>query len=189
MTRIAIFASGTGTNAREILSHFRNNDLINVDLIVSNNATAGVFSFANEYGIESMVINKSDFTNSTLLTDKLSALNIDLIVLAGFLWLIPGYLVSDFPNRIINIHPSLLPKYGGKGMYGNNVHQAVIDNKETESGITIHFVNEHFDEGKMFFQAKCEVLPNDTANSLAKRIHKLEHINFPKTIEQIANGI
>lgn len=189
MKRIAIFASGTGTNAREIIRYFKNNPSIEVSLVVSNNPSAGVLNIAKENNIETLIIDREGFFKTDKILNIFHEKHIDFIVLAGFLWLIPGYLVNKFENKIINIHPSLLPKYGGKGMYGGKVHEAVINNMEKQSGITIHYVNEYFDEGKIIFQATCEVLPNDTPDSLAQRIHKLEHQHFPKTIEKVIYGI
>lgn len=184
MKRIAILASGSGTNAEAIAKHLANNSSLQVALIACNNAEAFVLQRAKNMEIPSFVFSKAELGSGVVL-DKLLQASIDYIVLAGFLLKIPEQLISAYPNKIVNIHPSLLPKYGGKGMYGERVHQAVIDNNEQESGITIHFVNENFDEGEIITQAKCEVKADDTPDSLAARIHQLEHEHFPKTLEQI----
>ena len=182
---IAIFASGAGTNARKIIEYFENKGLrIKVSLIVCNVPNAGVLEIAKEKGIPSLIINKTDFT-ATGYVDSLQNSDINFIVLAGFLWKVPEVLVRAYPKAIINIHPALLPKYGGKGMYGARVHEAVIAAKEKESGITIHWVNEHYDEGAIIFQAKCSIDANDTAETLANKIHALEHAHFAPTIEKL----
>jgi formyltetrahydrofolate-dependent phosphoribosylglycinamide formyltransferase len=182
---IAIFASGAGTNARKIIEYFENKDLrIKVSLIVCNVQGAGVLEIAEEKGIPSLMINKSDFAANGYV-ESLKNAGIDFIVLAGFLWKVPEVLVRAYPKAIINIHPALLPKYGGKGMYGARVHEAVIAAGEKESGITIHWVNEHYDEGAIIFQAKCSIDANETADSLANKIHALEHGHFAPTIEKL----
>ena len=182
---IAIFASGAGTNARKIIEHFENKGLrIKVSLIVCNVPGAGVLEIAKEKGIPSLIINKTDFT-ATGYVESLQNADINFIVLAGFLWKVPEVLVRAYPKAIINIHPALLPNYGGKGMYGARVHEAVIAAKEKESGITIHWVNEHYDEGAIIFQAKCSIDTTDTADSLANKIHALEHAHFAPTIEKL----
>ena len=182
---IAIFASGAGTNARKIIEYFENKDLrIKVSLIVCNVPGAGVLEIAEEKGIPSLMINKSDFAANGYV-ESLKNAGIDFIVLAGFLWKVPEVLVRAYPKAIINIHPALLPKYGGKGMYGARVHEAVIAAEEKESGITIHWVNEHYDEGAIIFQAKCSIDASDTATSLANKIHALEHAHFATTIEKL----
>ncbi len=181
---IAIFASGAGTNARKIIEYFENKGLrIKVSLIVCNVPGAGVLEIAKEKGIPSLIINKADFT-ATGYVESLQNADINFIVLAGFLWKVPEVLVRAYPKAIINIHPALLPKYGGKGMYGARVHQAVIAAGEKESGISIHWVNEHYDEGAIIFQAKCSIDANDTADTLANKIHALEHAHFAPTIEK-----
>ena len=181
---IAIFASGAGTNARKIIEYFENKGLrIKVSLIVCNVPGAGVLEIAKEKGIHSLIINKADFT-ATGYVESLQNADINFIVLAGFLWKVPEVLVRAYPKAIINIHPALLPKYGGKGMYGARVHQAVIAAGEKESGISIHWVNEHYDEGAIIFQAKCSIDANDTADTLANKIHALEHAHFAPTIEK-----
>ena len=208
MKHLAIFASGTGSNTQKIIDHFRNNNLnpnpsphpdsyreergakgsskITVSLIVCNNPSAGVLRIAEKENIPSLIIEKEKFFRGDGYTNELKEKNIGLIVLAGFLWKLPSALINAWQNRIINIHPALLPKYGGKGMYGNNVHEAVIAAGEKESGITIHYVDEHYDNGDIILQVKCPVLPGDTPHSLAERIHKLEHAHYPKVIEEVA---
>ncbi len=200
---IAIFASGAGSNARKIIEHFEKRGLsssqvntasglakakstaapIKVSLIVCNVPGAGVLEIAKEKGIPTLMINKADFA-STGYVESLHNSEIQFIVLAGFLWKVPEVLVRAYPKAIINIHPALLPKYGGKGMYGARVHEAVIAAGEKESGITIHWVNEHYDEGAIIFQAKCSINANDTAETLANKIHALEHAHFAPTIEK-----
>ena len=182
---IAIFASGAGTNARKIIEYFENKGLrIKVSLIVCNVPGAGVLEIAKEKGIPSLIINKADFS-ATGYVESLQNADINFIVLAGFLWKVPEVLVRAYPKAIINIHPALLPKYGGKGMYGARVHQAVIAAGEKESGISIHWVNEHYDEGAIIFQAKCSIDANDTADTLANKIYALEHAHFAPTIEKL----
>lgn len=185
MTRIAIFASGAGSNAQKIIDHFRDSDRINVSLVVCNKPGAGVLQIAAKEEIPSLVIEKEKFFRGNAYTDELQEAGIDFIILAGFLWKIPAALIRAYPGKIINIHPALLPAYGGKGMYGHHVHQAVIDHQEKESGITIHYVDEQYDHGDIIFQAKCPVLESDTADSLAGRIHQLEHQHYPAVIEQL----
>jgi len=185
MKRIAIFASGSGSNAENIANYFNNNNNVEISLILTNNPNAFVIDRAKKLNIPSIVFNKSEFTSSDRIVRQLQDNNIDLVVLAGFLWMIPENLIKAYPNKIVNIHPALLPNYGGKGMYGDNVHKAVIENQEKESGITIHFVNEKYDEGEIIFQAKCDIQPNDTLDDLASNIHTLEYEYFPKTIDLI----
>jgi phosphoribosylglycinamide formyltransferase-1 len=182
---IAIFASGEGTNAQRIIDFFKNSEMVNVTLVVSNKEKANVLNRAKAASIETYLLNKSNFLESDSTIQFLKSKNIDLIVLAGFLWMIPENLVKAFPNKIINIHPALLPKFGGKGMYGMNVHRAVIEAKEKQSGISIHFVNEHYDEGEIISQHTCAVSENDTPESLAGKIHDLEYEFFPKAIEKV----
>ena len=194
---IAIFASGAGSNARKIIEYFEKRTTgssvngtetksaaIKVSLIVCNVPDAGVLEIAKEKGIPSLIINKSDFT-ATGYVESLQNADINFIVLAGFLWKVPEVLVRAYPKAIINIHPALLPKYGGKGMYGARVHEAVIAAGEKESGITIHWVNEHYDEGAIIFQAKCSIDDTDTADTLANKIHALEHAHYAPTIEKL----
>ena len=185
MIRIAIFASGAGSNARKIIEHFSHHPKIRVELIVCNKPQAGVLNIADEHGIPTLILDKEQFFRGNSYVDEFKADDIDFIVLAGFLWKVPNALIHAYPEKIVNIHPALLPKYGGKGMYGNFVHQAVIDNKETESGISIHIVDEVYDHGKIIFQAKCEVKKDDTPDSLAARIHELEHKHYARVIEEL----
>jgi phosphoribosylglycinamide formyltransferase-1 len=182
---IAIFASGDGSNAQNIIDYFKSSTNIKVALVISNKSTANVLNRAKSAGISSLLIDRNFFYETEKTIDCLKSAHIDLIVLAGFLWIIPESLVKAFPNKIVNIHPSLLPKFGGKGMYGMNVHKAVIEAKEKESGITIHFVNEEYDKGKIISQHKCFVSENDSADSLAEKIHELEYENFPKMIADV----
>lgn len=181
--KIAIFASGNGSNAEAIIKHFSGLQIARVEIIISNNAKAFVIERAIQNNVPTFVFNKSSFYSTDEVLTKLNSLNIDLIILAGFLWLIPKNILNAFPDRIINIHPALLPKYGGKGMYGNKVHETVISSGDTESGITIHLVNDEYDKGKVLFQAKCGVFQTDTPADLANRIHQLEHQCFPDVIE------
>lgn len=179
---IAIFASGAGSNAEKIIQYLKDHPVIRVGLIVCNKPDAGVLSIAAAAGIPTLLIEKERFFRGDSYLSELSAHQIRFIVLAGFLWKIPDALIKTYPDKIINIHPALLPKYGGKGMYGMRVHEAVIAAKEKESGITIHYVNEHFDEGKAIFQTTCTVEPGDTPELLAQKIHRLEHTYFPETV-------
>ncbi len=188
MKNIAIFASGEGTNAQQIIDYFKDNKSIRIALVVSNKITANVLNRAKASGIPTLVINKVDFYINNKTVEDLQKFNIDLIVLAGFLWMIPESLIKAFPGKIINIHPALLPKFGGKGMYGINVHKAVIEAKEKESGISIHYVNDKYDEGEIISQHGCEVSENETPESLALKIQQLEHTNYPKVIENLINN-
>jgi len=183
--RIAIFASGSGTNAEAIMQHFTNSESAEVALVLSNKPDAYVLERAKKFDVPTLVLDRDTFKNSKDIVDRLKAENISLIVLAGFLWLIPAQMVKAFPNRIVNIHPALLPKYGGKGMYGMKVHQAVKDAGEKETGITIHYVNEHYDEGQIIHQAKCEVVAQDSPDDIAQKIHLLEHKHFPRVIAEV----
>jgi phosphoribosylglycinamide formyltransferase 1 len=185
MKHIAVFASGSGTNAENLIQYFRNKQEFNVALIVCNNVDAGVIERANRLNVPCVVIDKESFNDQVRMLEILRQYQIEFIALAGFLWLIPPYLVTAFPNGIVNIHPALLPKFGGKGMYGDKVHQSVIQSGETESGITIHWVNEHYDEGTIIFQAKCKIAPEDSPQSLASKIHLLEYEFYPKVLEEI----
>ncbi|MEQ9466900.1 MAG: phosphoribosylglycinamide formyltransferase [Ekhidna sp.] len=178
---LAIFASGSGTNAENIAKYFEERETVQVKEIFSNKKDAGVHSRAEKLGIPSSTFSKEQFQDSSFIK-RLE--DIDYIILAGFLWLVPPYLIKAFPNRIINIHPALLPKFGGKGMYGDKVHTAVIEKREKESGITIHLVNEEYDKGEILFQATCKVDEKDTPDSLAKKIHALEYEHFPRVIEE-----
>jgi phosphoribosylglycinamide formyltransferase-1 len=182
MIKIAIFASGSGSNAERITEYFSSNDHVEVSLILTNNPTAGVIERAQRLNIPTLIFNKKLFAQTDKIVEILQSQGIDWVILAGFLWLVPSNLTRAFENRMINIHPALLPKYGGKGMWGHHVHEAVVANKEKETGITIHYVNEHYDEGKVIFQAKCEVTENDTPESVAAKIHELEYQYFPEVI-------
>ncbi len=187
MKNIAVFASGTGTNAAKIIEHFKSHSLAKVSLVVCNKPGAGVTDVAAAAGVPVLMIEKERFFRGDAYLPELVEHSIDFIVLAGFLWKVPVALVRAYPLKIINIHPALLPKYGGKGMYGNNVHEAVISAGESESGISIHFVNEVYDDGKTILQVNCPVLPGDTPDTLAARIHALEHYYYPAVIEKLVS--
>lgn len=180
--RIAIFASGSGSNAETIAKYFENNPDVEVVEIVCNKEGAGVLERAERLDIPTYMINKANFKESDEALNHLQGLNLDLIVLAGFLWKVPDAMIKAFEGKIVNIHPALLPKYGGKGMYGHHVHEAVIANGEKQSGITIHFVDEVYDNGEIILQVACGVLSDDTPDTLAQRIHGLEHTYFPEVI-------
>ncbi|MGL4632751.1 MAG: phosphoribosylglycinamide formyltransferase [Leadbetterella sp.] len=182
---LAIFASGSGSNAENIQIYFDNHPKVNISLIVTNNPEAGVIKRAHRLGVPCLVLNKETLKDENNLIRILAQFDIDYIILAGYLWLIPGFLVNKYPNKIINIHPALLPKYGGKGMYGQHVHEAVYNNKEKESGITIHFVNEQYDKGEFIFQATCKLSSEDTPEDIAQKVHQLEYEHFPKIIEKV----
>ena len=183
-SRIAVFASGSGTNAEEIFKYFRNHESIKVVLLLSNNPEAYVLERAKKFGIPTKIFTKAQFRESDEVVRQLHNEQVTHVVLAGFLWLVPQNLIQAFPDRIINIHPALLPKYGGKGMYGARVHEAVRKANEQETGITIHIVDEHYDEGDILFQAQCEVNASDTPDSIAQKVHKLEHAHYPREIER-----
>lgn len=185
MKHIAIFASGAGSNAQKIINYFKNSQLATVGLIVCNKPGAGVISIAEKENISVLLIEKDQFFKADAYLPQLRQSKIDLIVLAGFLWKIPQILINAFPKRIINIHPALLPKYGGRGMYGQYVHEAILNAGEMESGITIHYVDEHYDSGDIIFQTACPVLKKDTPQTLAHRIHQLEHVHYPIVIEEV----
>lgn len=183
--RIAIFASGSGSNAQKIMEHFKRSAEAEVVLILTNNPQAYVLQRADNFEIPSHVFSRNEFYNSDDVIRMLKTLQVDLIVLAGFLWLVPQSLLAAFPNKIINLHPALLPKYGGKGMYGDNVHKAILDAGEEESGITIHFVNEQFDEGEIIHQSKFKIEPGDNLEMVKFKGQQLEHLHFPKVIENL----
>jgi phosphoribosylglycinamide formyltransferase-1 len=185
MKHIAIFASGAGTNAKNIIQYFHLNPEIKIEFIVCNNPKAGVIEVANEANIPYYLISKKDLYESDRVLDLLKNGNIDLIVLAGFLWMIPEKILNAFPQKIINIHPALLPAYGGAGMYGLRVHKAVIAAKEKETGISIHYLNEKFDEGEIIFQKSFPVKDGDSAETIAQRVQELEYEWYPKIIEQL----
>jgi len=186
--RVAILASGSGTNTENIVNYFKDNNNVEIAMIASNKPDAYVLERAKKLGVPYY-----HFTNEELkegmVANQLILKRIDFVVLAGFLQKIPSGLIQVFPNRIINVHPALLPNYGGKGMYGDKVHQAVIEKGDKQSGISIHYVNENYDEGAIIFQAKCDVTENDTPESLAKKIHELEYQHFPKVIEEVIEKI
>ena len=183
--KIAIFASGSGTNAENIAAYFKDRDYADISLILTNKQDAPVLQRAKNYNIASVVFDRHTLYETDEIINLLNNNNIHFIVLAGFLWLVPQNVLRNFPQRIINIHPALLPRYGGKGMYGRRVHEAIIENGEKESGITIHYVNEEYDKGDIIFQATCEVLPSDTPESLAARVHELEYKHFPQMIDKL----
>ncbi|MBS1496651.1 MAG: phosphoribosylglycinamide formyltransferase [Bacteroidetes bacterium] len=183
--RVAIFASGAGSNAEKIMATFKNHAYIEVCLVICNKPQAGVLEIAQKNYVPVLLINKVDFFSDKSCLNELKQQEISWIILAGFLWKIPTALTQAFAGKMVNIHPALLPKYGGKGMYGHHVHEAVILNKEKESGITIHYVDEIYDHGSIILQKKCSVSDTDNADSLANKIHKLEHEWYAKTIEEI----
>ncbi|MDR2885731.1 MAG: phosphoribosylglycinamide formyltransferase [Rikenellaceae bacterium] len=184
MKNIAIFASGSGSNAQKIIEHFAASDVARVTLVLANNPAAYVLDRARAAGVEAVVFDRAQWRDDTYIINRLREAAIDYIVLAGFLWLVPPALVAAYPGRIVNIHPALLPKYGGKGMYGHHVHEAVIAAGERESGITIHLVNEVYDSGDILAQLRVAVTPDDTPDTLAAKIHVLEHRHFPQVIEE-----
>jgi len=185
MKNIAIFASGGGSNARKIIEYFKGSTEVCVALIISNKRDAGVLGIAADHGVWTHIIDRRGFYESEALLEVLQGKEIRFIVLAGFLWLVPSYLIRAFPGRIVNIHPALLPKYGGKGMYGRHVHEAVKAAGEQETGITIHYVNEHYDEGDVIFQATCPVEASDNPENIARKVLKLEHRHFPEVIGRL----
>lgn len=184
MHSLVLFASGKGSNAQAIIDYFREDPIAKVSLIVSNKADAGVLDIARKEHIPFLIVDRQSFSQ-TLLPDQIQACNPSLIILAGFLWKIPATLTDAFRGKVINIHPALLPEHGGKGMYGHHVHNAVLAAGKKETGITIHYVDEVYDSGDIILQARCKVLEGDTADTLAARIHELEHYFFPRTIEYL----
>lgn len=184
MKKLSIFASGGGSNAQKIYDYFKNSNEIEIDSVVSNQSSAKVLDRAKKWGSKTVILDKASFRSTDELSDYLIARGTDLIVLAGFLWLVPGSLLKSFPNKIVNIHPALLPKFGGKGMHGMHVHQAVFDAKEKESGITIHYINEEYDKGDVIFQAKCNV-EGLSPELIAQKVLELEHYHFPREIEKL----
>jgi len=185
MNNIAIFASGSGTNAENLIKFFRTSSYGKVRLVLSNRANAGVLNRAQLLEVETFVFTREQFYQTEDVLGILMERDIDFIVLAGFLWLVPDYLLKPFENRVVNIHPALLPKFGGKGMYGSHVHRAVIEAGEPESGISIHYVNQKYDEGDIIFQARCAVDRDDTPDSLAEKVHELEYEYFPEVVEEL----
>ena len=184
MKKILLFASGTGSNVENIIQYFKNNPDVKIAGVFSNNSNAIVLDKAKNHNVPTLIFNREQLTDGFVF-DKIAELKPDLIVLAGFLWKMPEAIVKAYPNKIINIHPALLPKYGGKGMYGIKVHQTVLENKEKETGITIHYVNEHYDEGEFIFQQKVAIEDCKTPEDVANKIHELEHKYFPKIIEKL----
>ena len=182
---IAIFASGSGSNARKIMEYFQSSGVGRVVVVVCNRKNAGVIGIAAEFGVPVQMIDRNLFYESEQLLDVLENYSTDFIALAGFLWLIPGYLIKAYPDRIVNIHPALLPKYGGHGMYGHHVHEAVKAAGEQESGPTIHYVNGHYDEGDIIFQTSCQLSPEDTPDEIARKVLALEHKYYPRIIEEV----
>lgn len=185
MKHIVIFASGSGSNAENLIKFFQDRDTGSVVLVLTNNPHAKVLERCKTLKVSALSFNRIAFSQSNDVLDILKASQPDLIVLAGFLWKFPDFILQQFPNKVINIHPALLPKFGGKGMYGSFVHDAVVAKKETETGITIHYVNEHYDEGAIIFQATCDVHPSDTSETVAAKIHHLEIEHFPKIVEEL----
>ena len=184
MKKVLLFASGAGSNVENIIQYFSENDEVTVVGVFTNNPNAKVIDKAKKYTIPTLIFNKQELNEGFVLS-KIKELEPDLIVLAGFLWKFPEHIIANYPNKIINIHPALLPKYGGKGMYGMNVHNAILENNEKETGITIHYVNEHYDEGEFIFQQKVTIEDCKTAEEIAAKIHELEHEHFPKTIHKL----
>jgi len=182
MKKLVLFASGSGSNVERIIDYFKEDPVVTIACVLTNRKDAQVLERCKRLGVPALYFNRSAFYRSNTITDFLTAQKPNLIVLAGFLWKIPETLIMRFPNSIINIHPSLLPKYGGKGMYGHHVHQAVKNNKETQTGITIHYVNEHYDDGGVIHQAKVQLQATDTVDTIAKKVHALEYEHFPKVI-------
>ena len=185
MKRIAIFASGSGSNAQRIMEHFKRNKEMEVALVLCNKPDAYVLQRADNFEVPTHVFTRDELLHTNSIDNLLKNLDIDLIVLAGFMWLLPERFIQNYPKRIVNIHPALLPKHGGAGMYGKKVHESVIKSKDSETGITIHFVNEHFDEGEIIYQSKCNVEKTDDVEKLAYKVHQLEHIHYPKIIEDL----
>ena len=187
MKNLAIFASGSGSNAENIIRYFAEKPGFRVKKVYCNVPDAYVLERAKKYNVPTQVFNRAEFRNPDIILRQLQEEGTDFIILAGFLWLVPPCITNAYPNRIVNIHPALLPAYGGKGMYGHHVHEAVLAAGEKESGITIHYVNEHYDSGDIIFQATCPVLPDDTPDTLAARVHELEYAHFPRVIEETAS--
>ena len=187
--KIAILASGSGSNAENIANYFKGSDYAEVSFIIANNPDAYVIERAKRLNIEYAVVTKAQFMEADSIIDMLKERDIDFVVLAGFLLLVPAKLIQAYPGRIVNIHPALLPKHGGKGMYGDRVHKAVVESGDTESGITIHLIDEQYDKGTTFFQAKCPVLLTDTPDDVATKVHALEYEHFPHVIEEILHTL
>ncbi len=185
MKKIVLFASGSGSNVENIVNFFKKNQRVEFVKVFTNNPNAYVIERCSKLGLDCSVFGRKEFSENGGVLKELKLISPDIIVLAGFLWLVPKAYITAFPNQIINIHPALLPKYGGKGMYGEHVHKAVVANKEKESGITIHYVNEKYDEGNVIRQEKCKVLPVDTADDVASKVHELEYTYFPMVIKEL----
>jgi len=185
MHQIAIFASGSGSNAQRIAEYFAHHPQIKVSLVLTNNPEAGVIDRARRLGIPVIVFTRSQFYQSDAVVEQLRFFNVDFVVLAGFLWLVPQHLIAAFPNRVVNIHPALLPAYGGKGMYGMKVHEAVVAGGERATGITIHLIDQEYDKGKIVFQAQCPITPDDSPADVARKVQALEHEYFPSIIEKL----
>ena len=185
MKKIVLFASGSGSNVENIVQYFQDKPNVTIASVLTNKRDAKVLDRCNKLNISSLCFNKIAFQQTDCILDILICADPDLVVLAGFLWKIPEKIIRAFPNKIINIHPALLPKYGGKGMYGSNVHKAVKENDDTESGITIHYVNKNYDEGAIIHQVKTKILPDDNIDDIASKVHALEYEYFPKIIEQL----
>lgn len=189
MKKIAVLVSGSGSNAENLVKYFRKGDLARVTVILSNKKDAFALERAHRLGVPSLYFDRNDFYNSPKILETLKEQEIDCIVLAGFLWLVPNDIIEYFSGRIVNIHPALLPKYGGKGMFGMKVHAAVVENREPETGITIHYVNSNYDEGSIIFQAKAEVLSTDSPEMVAEKVHALEYEHFPRIVEKIVESL
>ena len=187
MKRIVIFASGSGSNAENLIKFFHNRDNASVIQVLTNNPHAKVLDRCKNLKVSALSFNRIAFSKSEDVLNILKVAKPDIIILAGFLWKFPEFILNEFENKVINIHPALLPKYGGKGMYGMNVHKAVVVNQESETGITIHYVNENYDEGAIIFQVKCNVSPTDSAEDVAEKIHLLEMEHFPKVVDKLLN--
>ena len=185
MKKIAIFASGSGSNAENIINYFQNDAENVVKIVFCNKPNAYVLERAKRLNVPTFVFGREDFYHSDMVLNELKRLDIDMIVLAGFLWKVPDAIIEAYRERVVNIHPALLPSYGGKGMYGMKVHESVIAAGEKESGITIHYVNDHYDEGATIFQARCEITPEDTPDTLAEKVHALEYEHFPRVIKEV----
>jgi len=187
-TKIALFCSGSGSNAQKIMDYFKGSETLEVVILMANKEDAFALERAKKMEVPTFVFNRKDFYETNEVINELKKRGVEWVILAGFLWLIPESLIENFPNRIINIHPALLPKFGGKGMYGMNVHKAVVAANEIESGITIHYVNKNYDEGEFIFQVSCSIDANDSPEDVAKKILQLEHEHFPKVIEKLVIG-
>lgn len=187
--KIAVAASGAGSNAEKMIQYFKTSAVAQVELVICNKPGAGVIAIAEKEGVPVLFVEKERFFRGDAYLAELQAANIGFIALAGFLWKIPQALIKAYPKRIVNLHPALLPKFGGKGMYGQYVHEAVLNAGEVETGITIHYVDEHYDNGDVIFQTACPVLPGDKPGDIAQRIHALEHLHYPRVLEEIVNGL